>query len=503
MADVVLVFPAFSDQVDRDDTNLRPPLGVLMLASVLLENGVSVRVIDQRVQVDWRDVLRAELESAPLCVGVSSMSGDQIKFALRTSKFVKEHSGIPVVWGGVHPILEPSSTIQHELVDISCTGEGENVVLPLLEVFKGRQVLENVKGIAFKKNGEAFFTPPADKVDLDALPFVPFHLVDMDKYRCSNRFFGFKGDLIIPLETSRGCSHRCTFCRESVRRFAWRAMRAERVVEHIEHVIVQYKINTFTFNDDNFFVDNRRAEKFVSLIEEEGVDIEWYTNVRPDYILRRGPAWLQRLEKAGAKCLTLGAESGNDDILERMGKGITAEGILRANRDLAKTSILTQYVSIPGLPYDTLDTVKQTYELAIRLMVENPSADHSFAKLIPTPATVILEACVQKGYEKPETLEEWSDIFDFRLKKKSPWIDEDVDAWMHTHQYLEGWKSLRAKYGPAGRLIFGLLASLFLWRLRQNFYGILLEPKAELALRGAKRLLKGIRKLLPVSSTSS
>ena len=100
-------------------------MGPLCLAAPLRRRGYEVRILDQRVEPDWRAILRQELEKRPVCVGVSSMTGPQIRHALEISRMAKAHGAAPVVWGGIHPTILPAQTLENESIDIVVQGEGE------------------------------------------------------------------------------------------------------------------------------------------------------------------------------------------------------------------------------------------------------------------------------------------------------------------------------------------------------------------------------------------
>jgi hypothetical protein len=68
------------------------PLELLYVGTPLSQAGYQVRIIDQRVSPDWRDALLRELAKKPVCVGVTSMTGPQLRYALEASRLVKEHS---------------------------------------------------------------------------------------------------------------------------------------------------------------------------------------------------------------------------------------------------------------------------------------------------------------------------------------------------------------------------------------------------------------------------
>jgi hypothetical protein len=124
MAEVVFIFPRTLWDIKNVTTRL--PMSVLYMGTVLQEWGFSVQVIDQRVDEGWERTLRRALRERPLWVGISSMTGQQIRWGLEAARMVRRvDAAIPIVWGGVHPTILPKQTLAHPLVDAVAVGEGE------------------------------------------------------------------------------------------------------------------------------------------------------------------------------------------------------------------------------------------------------------------------------------------------------------------------------------------------------------------------------------------
>ncbi len=147
----------------------------------------------------------------PVFVGISCMSGLQIKYALEFARFVRmQNPSCPIVWGGVHPTLLPEQTASNDYVDIVVRGEGELIIKDLANKLALNQPLDDVAGVTYNFNGSIKSNPDGKVIDLDAIPIaLPYDLLQMDKYPSvkSGRFH---------IQTSRGCPHRCGFCYNSL-----------------------------------------------------------------------------------------------------------------------------------------------------------------------------------------------------------------------------------------------------------------------------------------------
>ncbi|HNX90688.1 MAG TPA: radical SAM protein [Candidatus Omnitrophota bacterium] len=459
---VLLVYPAYIGEIGKPD---RPPLGLLTIAAPLVEKGVEVCLLDERAdREDFDSKLVAELKKNPICVGISSMSGRHIAGALRVSKLVKENSDVPVVWGGVHPSLEPESTIRHPLVDIIVRDDGEETFQELLEALKDPNCdLSKINGIGFKdSDGKVVLTELSSPADISKIPYIPYHLVDFDRYESKDPWTIGRG--LIPMETSRGCPFRCSFCTESVRKKKWRSLPPERVINDIKYYIEKYGIYNYTFIDDNLFGNIKRGEDLIDLLAKEDLGIRWYTNIRTDYMSRATPEFLQKLEKAGCCMLTFGAESGSERILKMISKHATQEHVIKTNLNLNRVNISPHYVTIRGFPTETGKDMLDTYLLLIRLVLDNKKAICDSPFLIPTPGTQIFRQCFQDASERDRdlTLEKWAEAFDLEKMGCPMWLDPKTFSVIKHYKWLVGiiQKTNRRKTGWLKNGIYRLFLRL-------------------------------------------
>jgi len=430
---VLLIFPKLQDM----SMGARPPLGLLTVAAPLVEKGIDVVILDERIEDDFDNILLSELGKKPVCVGISAMSVGHLTPALRISAIVKKKGSIPVVWGGVHASLSPESTIKHELVDIIVRDDGEETFPLLLESLAKGLPLYNILGIGYKVDGKIVINEPSLPAEIDKLPIIPFHLLDLSKYISIKQ--RISSDILLPLETSRGCPFACLFCTESVRKKKWRAFTPQRVIEDIKIYVQKYGIRDFIFVDDNFFGNIKRGEEIVDLLVKENLDIRWYTSLRTDYMAKADKSFIDKLEKAGCKLLTFGAESGSEEILKMINKESTIEKVKKSNRLLVGSTIQAHFVLIKGFPNETIKDIRDTYLLCLQLILDNPTTVVSAPMLIPTPGTKIAEMCLGSDRDR-FTLEDWVKVIDYRyetLVAKPHWIQDDTYDFIKKQMALE------------------------------------------------------------------
>lgn len=404
---VVLVQPHIGEW---DWVRSRPhfPLGILHAVSAVTRK-YPVVLIDQRVEKNWKEKLESFIQDDPLCVALTSMSGSQIGHALSVSRFVKKRGRTPVVWGGLHASMLAEQTLAHPSIDIVVRGEGEQTFLELVQALDSGARLGKVRGISFLEDGRPVHTPPRPLLDMEHLPEVPYHLVDVRDYMPS-----FRGVPSLNMETSRGCPNRCTYCYNfRYNRRRWRAQGPDRVIARLRHVAETYGVRGIYFTDDNFFADVRRGLEIARRIRNEGLELQWQLQgVEIRTILEMTEADLDLLEASGCVRFSFGADSGSDRVLRRLRKNHTVRDIIEVNRRLAGRNITIYYSFISGMPSETLDDLTRTKDLALRLTRENRNARVSpIYNYFPFPGAELYDELIQSfGYVPPQSLEEWSRI---------------------------------------------------------------------------------------------
>jgi len=170
--------------------------------------------------------------------------------ALKISKIAKKNS--TVVWGGVHSTLLPKQTLENEFIDYVVIGEGEITFPNLIRALKKKNQTNRIKGIGYKDSQGIHINEAPNYVDLNNLPDLPYHLLDMNKY--ISKRDGFQRCLT--LETSRGCPHNCNFCSNPViHKRKWRSLDAENIVRKINYLQYKFDLDGIVFQEDNFFVN--------------------------------------------------------------------------------------------------------------------------------------------------------------------------------------------------------------------------------------------------------
>lgn len=371
-----------------------------------------------------------QLESGPICVGISTMTGTNIFFAIEAAKIVRSYKDgkIPIVWGGPHPSTLPEQTCKSEYVDIVCVGEGDFTFTEIVKALEARQPLHEIKGIAYKEGDQILVTPPRPLLDMEILLPVPWDLINVEDYIHRDVYLKNSPRTLDVGQTSRGCPFQCAYCSSAtLRQRKWRAMSVEKSLDAIVGPVQRFNLNGIWIRDDEFYINRERAYRICEGMIDAGLKISWYTSgTRVDVFNGSSDEQISMLKRSGAYVLKFGAESGSNRILKLVNKGITAEETIAANLKAKKHGIIPAFAFMMAFPTETFDEINQTIDLAIRLRRDNPQAQfESIAPYTALPGTPLYDLAVKHGLNPPDSLSGWAawNFEDYDLVgRKIPWF---------------------------------------------------------------------------------
>jgi len=410
----------------------RPPLGLLFIAAPLVKNNYDVKIIDEESSFCWQDELGAALNSSTICVGITSMTGNQISNALKFSRIVKDRFNIPVVWGGLHATMLPEQTIKNNLVDIVVKGEGEESFLRIVTALKCRESLNNIPNVWWKEGSTVHSNDMSRRfININEISPLPYHLLNCESYINVKRSSHPNCKRIFDLHTDRGCPHRCGFCYNiNMNERIWRAFTADRIVEQIEYLIKNFSLDGINFLGDNFFVDKKRVIDICNEIVKRNIKFIWHADCRIDYFAKYDNSFIDLLKKSGCKVLTFGVESGSQKILNLINKDINLDDVFKVNEKLKKWQIGVNYHFMAGFPEETKEDLIQTYRVMLKLCDKYPGALFLGPSIYtPYPGTPLFDKCIEMGFGPPDKLEDWAE-FGWTENTRLPFIEPNYSRWL-------------------------------------------------------------------------
>ncbi|MDI6726238.1 MAG: radical SAM protein, partial [Smithellaceae bacterium] len=333
-----------------------PPLGVTYVAAACEAAGARVQIFDYIVTKYSEEKLRAQLdEFNPEAAGVTSVTLNFLGAAEIISTVKRLRPGIVTMMGGPHVSFTAAEVLDaYPGIDIIVIGEGEATLQELLPVINERDKWEGVKGIAFRRDGRTMITPPRELIaNLDSIPLPARHLLPLSRYQA----LGYPISII----TGRGCPYRCIFC--VGQRMVGNKVRLRspaRVVDEIEQIL-SYGITRINVADDLFASKKARVLDVCTEIGRRGLRFDWSAFARVNTVDRET---LEAMREAGCDAVSFGVESGNQEMLDRIGKAITKDMVCLAVNLCKETGIIPHTSFIVGLPGETRETLAETKAFA-------------------------------------------------------------------------------------------------------------------------------------------
>ena len=342
------------------------PLGLGYIAAVL-EEYHTVKVIDVGAEKLSDNSLRKRIsEIDPQIVGITS---DTITFqrAIEIAELVKQiNKEVVVVIGGAHSNALPTYPLRYNCFDISVYGEGERTAIELWDKIEKGGTCGDIKGIAFRGKDRIIINQKRELIEnLDELPFPARHLFPMREYRGESDLYVSP---VYSIGTSRGCPFSCTFCSNNVvfgRKYRFRS--AKNVVDEIELLINKYQAKGIYFREDLFTVNPKRVIDICNEIKERGLKFKWECESRVNTI---NEEMLGAMKEAGCEVIWCGVESGSQEILNYLNKGITLSQIKEAYNLFRKVGIKAGATFMIGIPGETMNDICETINLAKSLKLE-------------------------------------------------------------------------------------------------------------------------------------
>jgi radical SAM superfamily enzyme YgiQ (UPF0313 family) len=395
------------------------PLQFLALASVIDRTRFAVHIIDARTEKSPGSAhakLRTLLPDA-LCVGISVITGTPIRDALAASRVVKSvDRSIPVIWGGWHPSILPEQCLREGHADFCVKGQGELTLLELVEALSRGGGFESIEGLCYLHEGRFTENPPRKFVDVNHFPSYDYSLLSLERY------FELKKRRQLDFYSSQGCPYRCSFCADPyVYNRRWSGLRGSRMMTDVFDAVKRFAITDVVFQDENFFANSTRVEEFCRNYVAEGMRFSWTATSRADQISALNDDFLRAMRKANLRRVIIGAESGSQDLLDRMGKDTLVEEALISAANLHRHSISATFGFIVGLPEEGFQNTLQTLVTIKEIKRINPNFEFNIFFYTPYPGTALFDEIVRRGYRVPQTLDEWSNL-DF-VKYAGYWLD--------------------------------------------------------------------------------
>jgi len=465
---VYLLTPASTNVLaSRRYATLEPalmPMALAYLGGALRAAGHEVQLRDQAATTLPNERVVDEVGAArPDLIGVSVLTGAWRNTVELIRALRRRVPGTPTVMGNTHATVFVDEVLGEGYADHVIRGEGEEAIVELANALERGTPLGAIAGLSWIDGDGIHHNPDRGPIeDLDALPLPAWDLLDLRAWRYQRIPLVNLRTHPVPIMASRGCPYRCSFCSQDkvVKRF--RRRRIEAVVDEIDTMITRFGFRAYGFNDSYFpwtresgleFVDRLRARPWHR-------DTRWVTETRVD---RVDDELMGAMASVGLHAIFYGFESGNEGVLQGLGKGTTLEQGREAVRIAHRHGVRVVGFFMLGMPGETRQTIEDTIRYAMDIGVDIAK----FAITIPYPGSPLFDQLGRRQLELEEC-DQFTSWFDWSGREgRLLWAPEGLAP--EQLQYLQRWAMLRFYARPS-----------YVWKaLRQGLFS-----PSEVALGG-------------------
>lgn len=422
----------------------RHPEQMAMAAGQVAADGHEVRVFDaQAKNYRQNNTLLYNLGTFKPDLAVIWCTTPSIYSDKEFAERAKEVWKCPVILIGPHVTATPHDTLKDSnLIDGIALGEFDETIKDLANGV----AMEKCKGVARKEDGEVVLNKPRKLIDVNKLSMPSWSGVDIRDYYDAGKKYPF-----ITIIGDRSCYNACSFCFErfTTHKGNWRQMAVDRFLDEIEYDLRIFPNIKEIMVENDTMVGKKTEDYLYELcdeIEQRKLNFTWSANARADF---ENTDLLKRLKSNGLRWVCVGYESGNQEILNNVGKNVSLEQTIRFTQATKQSGIKVNGCFMVGLPGETKETAQKTIDFALQL---NP---HSLqiSGAVPYPGTPFYYWVKKNGYLVPNDWTEWvNENFEQQTLVSYPNLSkEQINAFIN--------QGLRRFYGKRTKQ-FEILASI-------------------------------------------
>ncbi len=408
---VLLLNPPFISKFSRASRSpgvaiggtLYYPCWLAYTTGVLDENGFNVSLTDAPAEgYSTNDVIEKAREYPPRLIVIDTSTASIYNDVKVAEELKATFPSAFITLVGTHPSALPEETLQlSDKVDAVAEGEYDYTIRDLAACIENNGDLTTVEGLIFRVDGNIVHNQHRPLIEnLDELPFVT---KVYKKYLNIRHYFFTASDYpMVQVFTGRGCPYKCFFCLypQTFHSRRFRPRSAANVVGEFEYVVENLpQVREIEIEDDTFTVDMERVWEICRLLIARNIKIRWSCSVRVSLDLET----MLLMKEAGCKRIGAGFESGDQNSLNLMRKGITVEQIREFVNNARKAGLMVHGCFIIGNPGETRETMEKTLKLARELNTDTMQ----FYPLQVYPGTEAYEWAKENGYLVNSDYSKW------------------------------------------------------------------------------------------------
>ena len=345
----------------RSDKFLQYPIFLAYSAAQLKKSGFGVSYIDSVIQDFDSDQTITEARKRKPDVIFMETTTPSIEADYRSLISLKDATGAKIIVGGPHATyFNKQVLVECSAIDVVIRHEFDTKIA---KVVSNLNDLTDVSGITYRKDEEIVDNGDGEMAEnLDAVPLPDRDIIPWSWYL--EAWYSRKP--FMNMMTSRGCPYHCAFCLwpQSMYGHKQRFRSLDNVFAEIGMLVERYGVRELNIDDGTFTTRRKRVLEFCQRLRKEKYDLIWTCNGRVDNI---DDEMLGEMRRAGCKLIRLGVESGSQEVLNQIHKGLTLKQTEDGVRMVKKSGMQALGGFMFGFPYDTRESVEQTIAFAKKL----------------------------------------------------------------------------------------------------------------------------------------
>lgn len=416
------------------------PLEMLAISAIPEREGYEIVIIDGSFLTQDEAHRRVvEACNGAMLFGVTGILGFMVKDGYQCTKKVRAaHPKLKIVAGGWFASVRPDLLLKTGIYDGVIMGQGELAFRDLVAATDAGESWENLKSLAFWKDGELVKNEKHPVVGWETFAPTPWHLIDIEPYRerqlqpdshrhilrmPSPSWIGERKPYFgITYFSSFGCPEPCKFCCSPfVTNRRWKAMPAERMLDELQMLKERWNYDVVRFHDANFGVMEKRARDFAQGLIDRDLKIGWNSFIETHSILHYKPETLDLMAQSGMYLAEIGAETGTEEFMKsQIGKPIKGDDNVNATYEMEKRGIECSVTYIIGFPHEQPDNMLATLDQARKAQAVAPKSSVTVWPYRPIPGTVMWDQAIELGFQAPDELEHWGSLGEYHLHETWP-----------------------------------------------------------------------------------
>jgi radical SAM superfamily enzyme YgiQ (UPF0313 family) len=343
------------------------PLGLGCIAEATRQAGHQIEMLDLLGSIEPGPAIKDAIEKfhpEVLAVSIRNIDDQKMegtKFLLEQLKEVvsicRSASNAPIVLGGAGYSICPESSLEYLEADMGIQGEGEAAFTTLLEHMQNHSSLSTVPGLYLRENGLQ-----AERRYVQNLDELPLPAPDL-----WNPSYANESEFWMPVQTRRGCSMDCSYCSTAAIEGRLVRKRSPEIVVRWMQSHIRSGFRRFYFTDNNFNLPGSYARELCEQMLNSKLDISWRCIIYP---VKLDEELVRKMAKSGCKEVSLGAESGAEQILHSLNKKFKPQDIRHTSGLFKQYGVKRMGFLLLGAPGETKETVEESLAFADSLNLD-------------------------------------------------------------------------------------------------------------------------------------